>query len=105
MTTAWALASALYKREVSALEVLTKSVEEDQIGSIYPFTIRPNSYWEKRTEEIKEVNINIFQKSGESVMICIRNKYVDQKTFHGNTGEWSDVEGNVILHMYKIELH
>ena len=62
MSTAWALASALYKREVSALEVLTKRVEEDQIGSIYPFTIRPNSYWEKRTEEIKEVNIKIFQK-------------------------------------------
>ena len=55
LSTAWALASALYKREVSALEVLTKSVEDDQIGSIYPFTIRPNYYWEKRTEEIKEV--------------------------------------------------
>ena len=63
MSTAWALASALYKREVSALEVLTKRVEDDQLGSIYPFTIRPNSYWEKRTEEIKEVNINIFQKN------------------------------------------
>ena len=35
---------------------LEANVEQDQIGSIYPFEIRPNSYWEKKTELIKEVN-------------------------------------------------
>ena len=41
------------------MDDLQKSTEEDQIGSIYPFKIRPNSYWEKKTEIIKEVyNLN-----------------------------------------------
>ena len=74
LSTTWAFFSALLKQEVSAFEVLTRTVEQDQIGSIYPYAIRPNSYWEKRTEEIKEVNINIFQKrgkSGETEIICI----------------------------------
>ena len=35
---------------------MQEATEEDQIGSIYPFEIRPNSYWEKKTEMIKEVN-------------------------------------------------
>ena len=48
--------SSLLKREITNYSDLQANLEQDQIGSIYPFEIRPNSYWEKKTEMIKEVN-------------------------------------------------
>ena len=51
--------SSLLKREVTNFQEMQSGLEEDQIGSIYPFEIRPNSYWEKKTEMIKEVRIQI----------------------------------------------
>ena len=48
--------SSLFKKEFTNMADLEANVEQDQIGSIYPFEIRPNSYWEKKTELIKEVN-------------------------------------------------
>jgi len=46
--------SSLLKREITNYSDLQANLEQDQIGSIYPFEIRPNSYWEKKTEMIKE---------------------------------------------------
>ena len=52
----FSIVSSLFKREITNVNEMQEATEEDQIGSIYPFEIRPNSYWEKKTEMIKEVN-------------------------------------------------
>ena len=52
----FSIMSSLFKKEFTNMDDLQANVEQDQIGSIYPFEIRPNSYWEKKTELIKEVN-------------------------------------------------
>ena len=52
----FSLMSSLFKKEVTNFDDMQANLEQDQIGSIYPYEIRPNSYWEKKTEMIKEVN-------------------------------------------------
>jgi len=58
--------SSLLKREVTNFQEMQANLEEDQIGSIYPFEIRPNSYWEKKTEMIKEVNSQLKGRASTS---------------------------------------
>ena len=62
----FSLMSSLFKKEVKNFGDMQANLEQDQIGSIYPYEIRPNSYWEKKTEMIKEVNSQFQAKRFEA---------------------------------------